>query len=176
MTDSGRCPKEPGPCGGHGALQEGVWRRPGLAGRGPWYLPRSCSRTHLEAVVLAQDAAVHRLDDHLLLHAEVQRLHRAAGAEQGLMRARLLQPRHQMGPGGRAAGCVRAGLPCPLPSLLLQEACPEPPSWRQSLPSTPTVLSVVRQSCGEGTSWCWSHRDLPVPSPQGRTLGKGLSP
>lgn len=41
--------------------------------------------TYLEAVVLAQDAAVNRLDDHLLLHAEVQCLHCAAGAEQGLV-------------------------------------------------------------------------------------------
>lgn len=41
--------------------------------------------THLEAVVLTQDAAVNGLDNHLLLHAEVQGLHCAAGAEQGLV-------------------------------------------------------------------------------------------
>lgn len=36
---------------------------------------------YLKAVVLTQDAAVNRLDDHLLLHTEVQRFHCTAGAE-----------------------------------------------------------------------------------------------
>ena len=59
---------------------------------------------HLKAVVLAEDAAVHGLDDHLLLHAEVQRLHAPAGAEQRLVGPRLLQPRHQMRSGGGREG------------------------------------------------------------------------
>lgn len=81
--------------------------------------PNPCDGTHLEAVVLAKDAAVHGLDDHLFLHAEVQRLHCTAGAEQGLVGARLLQPRHQMGPGvavGVSGGPPQPGsswLPCP---------------------------------------------------------------
>lgn len=49
---------------------------------------------HLKAVVLSQDAAVDWLDDHLLLHAEIQSLNSTAGAEQGLVGARFLQPRH----------------------------------------------------------------------------------
>lgn len=43
-------------------------------------------RAHLEAVVLAQDAAVHRFDQHLVLHAEIQSFYCTAGAEQRLMR------------------------------------------------------------------------------------------
>lgn len=91
--------------------------------------PRSCSGTHLEAVVLAQDAAVHRLDDHLLLHAEVQRLYRAAGAEQGLVGARLLQPGHQMGPGGGRFLCqAQPAAPLPSPFPLPRGACPDLPA------------------------------------------------
>lgn len=46
---------------------------------------------HLEAELLSQDAAVQRFDEHVLLHAEVQSLHRAARAQQRLMGGRLLQ-------------------------------------------------------------------------------------
>ena len=61
-----------------------------------------CASTHLKAVVLSEDAGVHRFDDDLVLHAEVQDLHSRAGAEQRLVGARLLQPRHEMrsGDGG----------------------------------------------------------------------------
>lgn len=93
-------------------------------------------RTHLEAVVLAQDAAVHGLDHHLLLHAEVQRLHRAAGAEQGLVGARLFQPGHQMRPGGGRQEC-QVSLPCPLPSPLLPGGLPRTPCRGHHTPQRP---------------------------------------
>lgn len=47
--------------------------------------------TDLEAELLSQDAAVQRFDEHVLLHAQVQSLHRAARAQQRLMGGRLLQ-------------------------------------------------------------------------------------
>lgn len=46
---------------------------------------RTVGDTYLKAVVLSQDAAVNRFDDHFLLHAEVQGLYCTAGAEQGLV-------------------------------------------------------------------------------------------
>lgn len=84
--------------------------------------------THLEAVVLTQDAAMNRLDDHLLLHAEVQGLHCTAGAEQGLVGSRLLQPWHQMGPeevGNRDVTQGQASI-CPF-VLPLSPLLPEKP-------------------------------------------------
>lgn len=49
---------------------------------------------YLKAVVLSQDATVDWLDDHLLLHTEIQSLNSTTGTEQGLVGARFFQPRH----------------------------------------------------------------------------------
>lgn len=142
------CPGEPGPHRGHRAATS-VPARP-------------CGGTHLEAVVLAQDAAVHRLDDHLLLHAEVQRLYRAAGAEQGLVRARLLQPGHQMGPGGgRFPGQAQPAAPLPSPS---PGGLSRPPSREAATPPSKGALQR------------WSPSHLAGPLPHGAGSGGVAQP
>ena len=67
----------------------------------PFYV---CAPPHLEAVVLSEDGAVNRFDEHLVLHAEVHGLHSTTGAEQRLVAARLLQPRHQIRTGESGMG------------------------------------------------------------------------
>lgn len=57
----------------------------------------------LEAELLSQNAAVQGFDEDVLLHAQVQSLHRAAGTEQRLMGARLLQLGEASSPGERDA-------------------------------------------------------------------------
>lgn len=68
------------------------------------------ARPYLEAKLLAQDAAVHRLDDGVLIQVELQRFGRAAGAQQGLMGVRLLEALHQPGPVGTRGGTLGGGL------------------------------------------------------------------
>lgn len=119
---------------------------------------------------------MHGLDDHLLLHAEVQRLHRAAGAEQGLVGARLLQPWHQMGPGGGQQVYQAepvTPLPCPGPSP--PEACPDPLVGGNHSPINPTVLSLLRQTWGRGTSVLESQGPIIGSSAHCQTLGNWFS-
>lgn len=151
----------------------------GLDRRGRWRAT-ALGVTHLEAVVLAQEAAVHGLDDHVVLHAEVQGVYRAARAEQGLVGARLLQPWHQMGPGGGGSRCVRLGLPLSSPAL-----SPPFPSSPESLPGPlaggnhcpldshhPLHLKADR---GEGTVRLVSQRAIMSPFAHCRPLGKWFS-
>lgn len=50
-----------------------------------------CVLCYLEAELLSQDAAVQRFDEYVLLHAQVQSLHRTTRGQQRLMGGRLLQ-------------------------------------------------------------------------------------
>lgn len=61
-----------------------------------WMCIKKC--LYLKAVILAEDGAVHWFNKDLLLHAEVQSFDCTGGTEQRLVRARLLQPGHQMRP------------------------------------------------------------------------------
>lgn len=55
--------------------------------------------SHLKAVLLSQDARVHRFDDSVLIQSEVQGLSGTAGRKQGLMGVGLFEALHQTGPG-----------------------------------------------------------------------------
>lgn len=101
---------------------------------------------------------MNRLDDHLLLHAEVQCLHRAAGAEQGLVGARLLQPWHQMGPGrwviqvSDRASSITAKLATCFPPTYLPASVPAPAFLPGQSLLLPTPLLCFQAGVGRGIS------------------------
>lgn len=75
---------------------------------------------YLKTELLAQDGAVHWLDNGILIQVEFQGLSRTARTQQGLMGVRLLKTLHQPGPGRQEVQEKWSGPP---PFLRIQRPC-----------------------------------------------------